>query len=858
MRVPASWLTEHLGLSEPVTPQQLADAFVRIGIEVDGVHPLGEVTGPLVVGRVVEIEELTGFKKPIRYCRVEVGDIPESDEPGDSGETTAPTDQNDGDEDTSAPGPPTQGIVCGATNFAEGDLVVVALPGAVLPGGFEIATRKTYGRVSEGMICSARELGLGDDHAGILVLPTGAASPGDDGREVLGLDDTVLELVPTPDRGYALSIRGLARELACALDVPFGDPADGKAIEIPEAEGEAWPVRIEDPSGCSRFVVRRVTGLDAGAPTPWWMHRRLLLAGIRSISLAVDVTNYVMLELGHPLHAWDTGSVRGELVVRRAKPGEKLTTLDDVVRELDPDDVVIADDSGVASLAGTMGGAGTEISTESTDVLLEAAHWDPASISRTARRHRLFSEAAKRFERFTDPQLCASAVELAARLLRQYGDGSIQPGRTDVGDVAPHAAVTMPISLPDQVAGVRYERGVTARRLSQIGCKITVGTGDDGTALVTAVPPSWRNDLVQQADLVEEVLRLEGYDSIPSVVPAAPAGRGLTEKQRRRRTVSRALAESGYVEVLPFPFVSPSTWDDFGLPEDDVRRRGLSLLNPLESDKNQLATSLLPGLLESLQRNASRGFRDLALFNIGQVVLPGAKRIPVPDLGVDRRPTDSELAALEASVPAQPLHVAVVLAGQRTRSGWWGSGEQACWADAVQAARTVAEAAGVELRVQAGDLLPWHPGRCAELLVGDWPVGHAGELHPKVVEALGLPARTVAMELDLDAIPQPESRPAPSISTYPPVLLDVALVVDTKVPSAELAAALRRGAGELIEDVTLFDDYSGDQLGEGKRSLAYKLRFRAPDRTLTVEEATEARDAAVAAAAERFGAELRS
>jgi phenylalanyl-tRNA synthetase beta chain len=865
VRVPVSWLTEHLGLNEPVAPQQLVDAFVQLGIEVEGVHPLGEVTGPLVVGRVVEIEELTEFKKPIRYCRVEVGDAADTADTADTADAEEPAaaepagrDDVDEDEAVTAPGPRTQGIVCGATNFAEGDLVAVALPGAVLPGGFEIAARKTYGRISEGMICSARELGLGDEHAGILVLPTGTASPGDDGREVLGLDDIVLDLVPTPDRGYALSIRGLARELACALDAPFGDPADGKAVEIPEAEGEAWPVRIEDPSGCSRFVVRRVTGLDAGAPTPWWMHRRLLLAGIRSISLAVDVTNYVMLELGHPLHAWDTGSVRGELVVRRAKLAEKLTTLDDVVRELDPDDVVIADDSGVASLAGTMGGVGTEISTESTDVLLEAAHWDPASISRTARRHRLFSEAAKRFERFTDPQLCPPAVELAARLLRQYGDGSIQPGRTDVGEVEPQAPVTMPINLPDQVAGVRYERGVTVRRLTQIGCKVAVGTGDDGTAMVTAVPPSWRNDLVQQADLVEEVLRLEGYDTVPSIVPSAPAGRGLSEKQRRRRTVSRALAESGYVEVLPFPFVSPSVWDDFGLAEDDVRRRGLTLLNPLEADKGQLATSLLPGLLEAVQRNASRGFRDLALYHLGQVVLPDATPVPIPALGVAGRPTDDELAALEASVPTQPLHVAVVLTGQRMRSGWWGAGEQANWADAVQAARTVAAAAGVRLRVRAGDLLPWHPGRCAELLVGDVAVGHAGELHPKVVEALGLPTRTVAMELDLDAIALPESRPAPSISTYPPVLLDVALVADAGVPSAELASALRHGAGDLIEDVALFDDYSGDQLGVGKRSLAYKLRFRAPERTLTVEEATQARDAAVAAAAERFGAALRS
>ncbi|HET6502741.1 MAG TPA: phenylalanine--tRNA ligase subunit beta [Amycolatopsis sp.] len=840
MRVPVSWLTEHLDVGESVGPQELVDAFIRIGVEVEDVRGLDEVTGPLVVGRVVEIEELTGFKKPIRYCRVEVGD----------------DDDLAADESAEVSGGiKTRGIVCGATNFAEGDLVVVALPGAVLPGGFAIAARKTYGKVSDGMICSARELAIGEDHSGILVLPPATASPGDDARAVLGLDDTVIELAPTPDRGYALSVRGLARELACALDLPFGDPA---ALDLPEGEGDAWPVHIEDEDGCRRFVLRRVTGLDASAPTPWWMRRRLLLAGIRSISLAVDVTNYVMLELGHPLHAFDTASVKGDLVVRRAKPGEKLTTLDDAERVLDPDDIVIADDTGVVSLAGTMGGASTEITAESTDVLLEAAHWDPPSISRTARRHKLFSEAAKRFERFTDPRLCPAAVELAARLLRRYGDGSILPGRTDEGHVEPHAPVTMPIDLPDRVAGVRYERGVTVRRLGQIGCKVSVGTSDEGAALVTVVPPSWRNDLLQPADLVEEVLRLEGYDSIPSVLPAAPAGAGLTDAQRRHRSVSRTLAEAGYVEVRPFPFLSAATWDAFGLAEDDVRRRTVRVQNPLEADKDQMASSLLPGLLETLQRNTSRGFRDLALFQLGQVVLPGSEPVPVPELGVGHRPSDEELATLEASVPPQPVHVAVVLTGQRQRSGWWGQGEQANWADAVEAARIVGAAAGVELRVRAGNLPPWHPGRCAELLVGDWPVGHAGELHPKVIEALGLPRRTVAMELDLDAIPVVDRRPAPEVSPYPPVLLDVALVVDARVPSADLAETLAAGGGALLEDISLFDDYTGDQVGEGKRSLAYKLRFRAPDRTLTVEEATKARDAAVAEAASRFGAGLRA
>ncbi|MGW4112747.1 phenylalanine--tRNA ligase subunit beta [Actinosynnema sp. NPDC004786] len=825
MRIPVTWLVENLEFAETPTPEQVAEAFVRIGIEVEDVHALDAVTGPLVAGRVVEVEELTGFKKPIRFCRVEV----------------APDQVN--------------GIVCGASNFREGDTVVVALPGAVLPGGFAISARKTYGRTSEGMICSARELGLGDDHSGIMVLPSGTAQPGDDAVELLGLGDTVIEVAPTPDRGYAFSVRGLARELACAFDVPYRDPG---AVEVPEGEGDVLPVRIEDPAMCSRFVARRVSGVDPTAPTPWWMRRRLMLAGIRSISLPVDVTNYVMLELGQPLHAFDAAKVQGGLVVRRAAAGEKLTTLDEQVRALDPDDVVIADDSGVISLAGVMGGASTEVGDGSSDILLEAANWDPASIARTVRRHKLPSEAAKRFERTVDPALAPVALERAARLLDMLGDGSIKPGRTDVGTPAQPKPVTMPINLPDRVAGVNYARGATARRLGQIGCQVEVTTGDDGTTMVTAVPPTWRADLTQPADLVEEVLRLEGYDTIPSTLPPAPAGRGLTEQQRRRRTVSRALAEHGFVEVKPFPFVAPSVFDALGLPEGDVRRNTVSVLNPLEADKHALATTLVPGLLETVQRNLARGQKDLAVYAIAQVTLPRTQQVPVPQVGVGERPSDAQVASLLAALPQQPVHVAAVLAGNREQAGWWGKGRQADWADAVQAARLVGQAYGVELTVVASDLAPWHPGRCAELRVGDWPVGHAGELHPKVVEALGLPKRTVAMELDLDALPLSDNRPAPVVSAYPPVLLDVAVVVPEDVPAEQVARVLRGGGGALLEDIRLFDVYTGDQVGEGKRSLAYSLRFRAPDRTLTVDEATAARDAAVAAAAERFGAVLRA
>jgi phenylalanyl-tRNA synthetase beta chain len=364
--------------------------------------------------------------------------------------------------------------------------------------------------------------------------------------------------------------------------------------------------------------------------------------------------------------------------------------------------------------------------------------------------------------------------------------------------------------------------------------------------------------LVQPADLVEEVLRLEGYDTIPSELPPAPPGRGLTAGQRRRRTISRALADAGYVEVLPSPFVSAGTWDAFGLPQDDPRRRTITLLNPLESDRDQLATTLLPGLLEALTRNVARGQRDVALYGMAPVVQPVSGATAMPEVGVLARPSDAEIAALISALPPQPLYVGAVLAGQGERRGWWGAGRPVTWADAVQAARVAAYAADVELEVRAAETPPWHPGRCAQLWVDGHPVGHAGELHPAVVEALGLPPRTCAMELDLDALPLIDRRPAPVVSPYPPVLQDVALVVDVFVPAAELTATLRRGAGELLEDVRLFDVYTGDQIGAGKKSLAFALRFRAPGRTLTVAEATAARDAAVTAAIEAHAATLRS
>ncbi|MBB3754469.1 phenylalanyl-tRNA synthetase beta chain [Mycolicibacterium sp. BK634] len=831
MRLPYSWLREVVQQGAPgwdVEPHDLEQALIRVGHEVEDIIALGPVSGPLTVGRVTAIEELTEFKKPIRACRVDVGE--------------------DADRD----------IVCGARNFAVGDLVVVALPGATLPGDFHIASRKTYGRLSDGMICSAAELGLGTDHSGIIVLPPGTAEPGADGIEVLGLDDVIFDLAVTPDRGYCMSVRGIAREIACAYDLDFVDPADVPALPV---EGVALPVTIESGTGVSRFALRPVTGIDPEAQSPWWLRRRLMLSGIRPISPAVDVTNYVMLEIGHPMHAHDRSRVNGEFIVRFAKPGETVVTLDDIERTLDPADVLIVDDVATAAIGGVMGAGTTEIDDASTDILLEAAVWDPAAVSRTIRRLHLVSEAGRRYERSVDPAISVAALDRCAALLAEIAGGTIEPTLTDWRGDPPRAdwsqaPVRMRFDLPDRMAGVEYEGGAAVKRLTQIGAEVV--EDDSDRAILVVTPPSWRPDLVQPADLVEEVLRLEGLDKIPSVLPTAQAGRGLTAGQKRRRAVGKSLGLSGFVEVLTSPFLPAGIFDQWGLPADDLRRATTSVLNPLEADRPHLATTLLPALLEALSRNVSRGFVDVALFSIAQVVHPTEQTKGVELIPTHRRPSDDEIAALDASLPSQPVHVGAVLTGLREPRGPWGPGRPVEASDAFEAVRVIARTCGVEVTLRAAQLLPWHPGRCAEVLVDGRVVGHAGQLHPAVIERCGLPKGTCAVELDLDAVPMTETLPAPRVSPFPAVFQDVSLVVAGDVAAAAVVDAVRAGAGELLEDVALFDVYTGPQIGEDRKSLTLALRFRAPDRTLTEDEASAARDAAVAAAAAAVGAVQRA
>jgi phenylalanyl-tRNA synthetase beta chain len=875
MRVPLSWLREYAPLPDPVDAIDVSRRLTAAGLEVESLESVGHDIRGVVVAQVLSIEELSGLKKPIRYCRVAVSDA----------QLAGPPDE-------------ASGVICGAVNFAVGDRVPLALPGAVLPGGFEIGARRTYGHISEGMICSALELAIGEDHAGIIVLPP-SAPLGADFVSYAGLRDEVFEIAVTPDRGYAVSVRGIARELASAYNVPFTDPVSA-ALPGPDLLGadlgdigpDVYPARIGDPAGCDQFVLREVRGFSPAALTPLWMRVRLARCGVRTVSLAVDVTNYLMLELGQPLHAFDRSKLTGEIVVRRAQPGEKIETLDHVVRTLHPDDVLITDASGPISLAGTMGGLSTEIDSDSSDLVIEAAHFDAVATAKMARRHKLHSEASYRFERGVDRELPLRASARAVALLSALGGGRVVPGCTHASAEVSPVVISMAADYPDRVAGVVYGLDIVVRRLREVGCVVReVRAGapsiapwraepeEPGLAVSSAAalvpvlevtPPSWRPDLTDPADLAEEVIRMEGYENVPARLPRALAGRGLTPRQRLRRSVGRTLAESGYVEVLSSPFAPRSDAERLDLPPEDMRRPAVVVANPLSEDEPLLRTTLLPGLFRVLARNLGRGFADTALFEVGLVFRPrpGATA-SAPILAVNRGPSVSELASLEAALPEQPLRVGAVLTGARELDGWWGRGSPGTWADAIEAARAVGRICQVRFDVRADRYAPWHPGRCAAIYArvdsdaGEWLAGHAGELHPRVIKAFGLPERTCAMELDLSVVfAAAEGHgpvQAPQMSAYPLATQDVALIVDAAVPAAEVEAALVAGAPrDLLEDVRLFDVYTGAQVGEEHKSLAYTLRFRAPDRTLTVAETTAARDAAVAEAGRRVGAVLRS
>lgn len=549
------------------------------------------------------------------------------------------------------------------------------------------------------------------------------------------------------------------------------------------------------------------------------------------------------------------GKLTGGLGVRAARDGEQLTTLDDAVRTLAAGDLVIVDESGPIGLAGVMGGASTEMSEATTDVVIEAAAFDPASVSRTARTVKLTSESSKRFERGVDHGACVAAARRAAELLVRYAGGTISPDVTVAGEPEPMPSTTFGVDLPQRILGMPVTADQVVTALEGAGCTVARTGGE-----ITVTPPTWRTDLVQPYDYVEEVGQKVGLDKIVGTLPPAPGGRGATASQRGRRAVARELAALGLVELLTFPFAAEAELDRLGIPADDQRRRLVRLANPLAETSPYLRSTMLPGLLAAAARNASRGQDDLALFEVGAVFRqrPGAGPAPMPP--VDRRPSDAELAAIEAALPEQPRQLGVLLAGNWLPQAWDHPAQPAGWQQAMGIVDAVGRTLGVRLERRQAQQPPFHPGRCAEVLLDGTVIGYAGELHPSVVAEFALPHGAAAVELDLDAVlaAQPGPGRIAPLSGYPVAKEDVAVVVDDQVPAAEVQRALTAGAGNLLESIRLFDIYTGDQVPAGKKSLAYALRFRAPGRTLTDAEAATARDAAVAAAAQACGAVLRS
>jgi len=818
MKIPLSWLKEYVTLPAKITSEQISQAFVKVGFEIESIEEQGaDLKGPLVVGKVLSIEELSEHKKPIRFVGLDVGEKK------------------------------TRYVICGARNFKVNDLVVVALPGALLPGDFKISARETYGKISDGMICSAKEIGISDEHAGIIVLQEGKI--GQDAIALLDVRDVIFDVSVNPDRGYAMSVRGLARELAGSLQVKYVDPADPKIAKKfgKNSNPKAVSVKIEDKSGADQIYIRTLDQVNVKKSTPLWMQRRIEKCGMRSISLAVDITNYVMLELGQPLHAFDAQYIMGGLRVVRAGKFTKLTTLDKVDRKLDPDNLLIADAKTPLALAGTMGGLTSEVSNLTTKIALEAAHFDPLSISRNSRSHNLSSEASRRMERNTDPALAEIASARATQLLIDLADAKYV-GTSQAGSPIKNRKVKISQTQISKYLGFPYTAKQVKSALLLIGCKVA-GSGD----LLTVEVPTWRPDLINFADFAEEIARLNSYDLIPATLPTGKDGARLNDMQYRKRAVAISLANQGFTEVINYPFVSQEMVDLLGFTGD--RAKSFKIANPMSEEFPLLRTHLLPGLLTTAVRNIGRGSKNLAIFEIGTIFRNTTPLGKAVNPGISKRPSEKVIKDIYDGVPKQMLFVGAVVTGETVLSDWQGSGSKFNWSDAIAKAQEIIESTGNDYEIFSSDLAPWHPGRCAELRVNGKPVAHAGELHPRVITALNLPERSCAFAVILSELPSAGVTKAPAIWSFPAVVQDVALVVESKISAADLTAAIKQGAGPLLESIVLFDRY--DQMAGNKVSLAFTLTFRASDRTLTSDEVALYRDQAIAQAAKSVGAVLR-
>jgi phenylalanyl-tRNA synthetase beta chain len=818
MKVLLSWLREFAPIQGD--PDEIAVQLTDLGMELESIERVGQGLDGIVVARVLDIREHPDADK-IRLVDVDRGD-----------------------------GASLQ-ICCGASNMAVGDLVPLATIGTVMPGGMEIAKRKMRGQESNGMLCSAREMQIGDDHDGILILPT-ELPLGQPVAQALDLrEDVVYDFDALPNRPDTLSVMGVARDLAARQGVPFVVPPFDP-VDRGDDTATLASVRIDAPELCGRFLVRVLSDVRLG-PSPRWMAQRLIAAGMRPINNVVDVSNYVMLELGHPNHAYDLAKVPdGALAVRWARDGETLETLDGVTRTLTARDGVIVDATDTAvGLAGVMGGASTEISADTTDVLLELAWWDPQTIADTSVRHNLHSEASLRYKRGVDPELAPLAARRFAQLLGEISGARLHPGEVDRSGTVPAAArVALRTAKVNGLLGTDLDRDRIAGLLEPIG----FSSETDGDDLLVQVP-TWRPDCSIEEDVIEEIARHVGMSNIPKSVPVSPHTGELTPRQRERRVLRDALVGAGLSEAMPMPFLAPGDLERCGLPAG-----GLVLANPLAAEESVLRTSLLPGLLRSVAHNSSHRQPDVRLYELGRVFGLGD--------GVITDVRSSELAG--RVLGGEVEHLAVVLAGAeapeavrlletllRATNRW-----QAPVTPGAPA--LAAELGQVQLdQVQVPGL---HPGRAATVHVAGVQVGQVGEVDPEVLEAHGIEQRVAWLQLDLTVLlATPAAVPQASpVSRFPSSDIDLAFVVDDAVPAASvrstiIEAALGGGPGAAVPvAVELFDVFRSEQLGAGRVSLAYRLRFQAEDRTLTDAEVAVARQRVIDAVTERHGATLRA
>ncbi len=796
MKLTLSWLREFIDIP-PTDPEDLVDVFESLGHEIEDWHVVEPEFTDVVVGRVLEVSAHPNADK-VRLTKVDVGDE-------------------------------VLEIICGAWNFEAGAIVPVAVPGAVLGGDFTITRRDIRGVTSNGMICSENELGIGEDAAGIMVLdddyPHAAEAIGEDFARVIGFPDVWFEVNVTPNRPDCLSVYGLARDLAAYFELPLRP----HGIEVHESgEPTTVTVSIADPEVCPRFAGRQVRDITVG-PSPHWLRWRLTQAGVRPISNVVDASNYAMIEFGHPTHAFDVDRLGSTIGVRLARDGEQIVTLDDQTRTLTVHDVVVTDGTDPVAIGGVMGGASTEVHDGTTDVFIEAAYWDPAHVLMTSKRLGLRSEASARFERGADPSFCHLGADRVAQLLEQIAGGhsAPQPVDEDPGAIAPWT-IEYPLSETRRILGIDLDASTTASLLERLTFEV------EGTDPLTVTVPTRRPDVRRPIDLVEEIARLHGFASIPDTVPSGPGG-GLPYGEKRLRRLRDALVGAGLYEILSFSFIGSDDLDritDGGQHDDDTAIR---VVNPLNDTEGVMRTSLVPGLLKSAATNLGRRLPSATLFEIGKVFLPGSGKLP-----------------------DQPDRVGFVLAGEM-EADWHGrSGGFDVYDGTGIVEALVREMRLGRVSLEPAQRAPYHPGRCADVVLDDAVIGTVGEIAPAVAEAFGLSGRVVVAEMDLAPfIAERGHWQYEPPSPFPPVVFDMAFAASTDVPGAAVLAAARRGAGSLLEHSVLFDVFSGESVGEGLVSYAINFRLRAPDRTLTDEEVAPVRRAIADEVFDATGATLR-